>query len=81
MFSGQSPQGAINVKQRLQVVIEFLLDHPHLGKPTDDPTIRRITASPYPYLVFYEVTDDEVIIHAVRHGARNPASMPGEGAS
>jgi hypothetical protein len=34
---------------------------------------------PYPYLVFYEVKDDEVVIVGVRHGARDPGSMPGEG--
>jgi plasmid stabilization system protein ParE len=29
------------------------------------------------YLVFYEVTDTEIIIHAVRHGARDPLGMTG----
>jgi toxin ParE1/3/4 len=42
------------------------------GARTDDPTIRRMTTFPYPYLIFYEATDDEIIIHAVRHGARDP---------
>jgi plasmid stabilization system protein ParE len=32
---------------------------------------------PYPYLVFYQAREDEIIIHAVRHAARDPASMPG----
>ena len=77
----RSPQGARRVKQRIQTVIELLSEHPHLGKPTDDPTIRRMPTSPYPYLVFYEATAEEIIIHAVRHGARDPASMPGEGQS
>jgi hypothetical protein len=31
-----------------------------------------MTASPYPYLIFYEVAGTDVIIHAVRHAARNP---------
>lgn len=44
---------------------------------TDDPTIRRINTWPYPYLIFYEVREDEIIIHAVRHGARDPSGMPG----
>jgi hypothetical protein len=35
-----------------------------------------MTTSPYPYLIFYEVVGDEVIIHAVRHGARDAGSMP-----
>jgi toxin ParE1/3/4 len=29
-----------------------------------------MTTTPYPYLIFYEATDDEIIVHAVRHGAR-----------
>jgi plasmid stabilization system protein ParE len=50
-----------------------------MGTRTDDPTIRRLTTTPYPYLVFYEATGEEIIIHAVRHAARDPASMPGVG--
>jgi plasmid stabilization system protein ParE len=33
-------------------------------------------ATPYSYLIFYEVTDDEIIIHAVCHGARDPSDNP-----
>jgi toxin ParE1/3/4 len=33
---------------------------------------------PYPYLIFYEATDDEFIIHAVRHGARDVLENPRE---
>jgi toxin ParE1/3/4 len=32
--------------------------------------------TPYPYVIFYEVLDDEIIIHAVRHGARDPGGNP-----
>jgi toxin ParE1/3/4 len=28
-------------------------------------------------LIFYEATETEIIIHAVRHAARDPAEMPG----
>jgi plasmid stabilization system protein ParE len=41
---------------------------------TDDSTIRRITTTPYPYLIFYEAADAEIIIHAVRHGARDASN-------
>jgi toxin ParE1/3/4 len=36
-----------------------------------------MTAAPHPYLIFYEISDDEVIIVGIRHGARRPKSMPG----
>jgi hypothetical protein len=32
---------------------------------TGDPCIRCKTATPYPYVIFYEVTDREVVIHAI----------------
>ena len=71
-----SPQGARRVQARIQAVIDFLLDYPHSGHSTDMDSLRRTTAHPYPYLVFYEPHDDEIVVIAVRHGARDPASMP-----
>lgn len=77
-IAANSPQGAKRVQRRIQGVIELLPTHPRIGIPTDDPTIRRLTTPPYPYLVFYEVSEEEIIIHAVRHAARSPDSMPGK---
>jgi plasmid stabilization system protein ParE len=61
----------------MQAIIELLLVYPNIGVRRDDPVIRHLTRAPYPYLVFYEVTDREIIIHAVRHAARNPSGLPG----
>jgi toxin ParE1/3/4 len=33
--------------------------------------------TPYPCLDFYEATESKIIIHAVRHAARDPSAMPG----
>lgn len=76
-IAAHSPQGAIRVQARIRQIIDLLLIHPRMGVRTDDPDIRRVTTSPYPYLVFYEATETEIIIHAVRHAARDPSGMPG----
>ena len=76
-ISARSPQGAYRVQARLRALIDLLPRYPNIGRRTSDPSIRRLMATPYPYLVFYEVTDAEIIIHAVRHAARDPSSMPG----
>jgi plasmid stabilization system protein ParE len=76
-ISARSPQGAERVRARIKAVTDLLLDHPRIGTQTEDPSIRRMTTSPYPYLIFYEPTDSEIIVHAVRHGARDPSDMPG----
>jgi toxin ParE1/3/4 len=72
-----SPQGAKNVQSRIQKLINLLLLYPFIGSRTEDPLIRRMTTSPYPYIVFYEAADEEIVIHATRHAARDPSSMPG----
>jgi plasmid stabilization system protein ParE len=72
-----SPQAAKRVQARIQAIIDLLLIYPNIGVRTDDPVIRRLMTAPYPYLVFYEVSETEIIIHAVRHAARNPSGMPG----
>ena len=72
-----SPQGARRVQGRIQAIIDLLLLYPGIGRRTDDPSIRRMTTLPYPYVIFYEATDTEIIIHAVRHAARDPSTMPG----
>ena len=76
-IAAHSPQGARKVQARIQVIIDLLLTQPNIGTRTDDPAIRRMTTSSYPYLIFCEATEAEIIIHAVRHAARNAAGMPG----
>jgi toxin ParE1/3/4 len=52
-----SPHGAKRVQKRIQDVIDLLSTHPDIGIRTDDPAIRRLPTPPYPFLVFYEVTE------------------------
>jgi toxin ParE1/3/4 len=77
MLFPHSPQGAWRVHAHIRAIIDLLILYPHIGVSTDDPMIRRLTTTPYPYLVFYEATDAEIIVHAVRHTARDPSGMPG----
>lgn len=72
----QSPQGARRVQARIQAIINLLLQHPYAGPLTSKGHLRRMVASPYQYLIFYSATDDEIVIHGVRHGARDPSSTP-----
>jgi toxin ParE1/3/4 len=76
-IAAHSPQGARRVQACIQGIVDLLLQYPGIGTRTDDPAIRRMAALPYPYLIFYEATETEIIIHAVRHAGRDPAGMPG----
>jgi toxin ParE1/3/4 len=76
-IAAHSPHRARRVHARIQALTDLSLQHPHIGRRTNDPAIRRMTTTPYPYLVFYEATKTEIIIHAIRHAARDPSGMPG----
>jgi toxin ParE1/3/4 len=76
-IADRSPQGAARVHNRIKGITNLLLQCPQAGVVTDDPNIRRMVTTPYPYLIFYEVADNEIIIHAVRHGARDPSGNLG----
>ena len=76
-ISDRSPLGAQRIQARLRDVLELLSQYPKIGVPADDARIRRLTIAPYPYLIFYEISDDEIVIHAIRHGARDPLDNPG----
>jgi addiction module RelE/StbE family toxin len=73
-----SPRGARRVHQRLQAMIGFVARHPYAGTELRGRGMRRIAVVPYPYLVFYRVEDDEVIVIGVRHAARDRSNLPGE---
>jgi toxin ParE1/3/4 len=75
-ITAHSPQGARRVQARIQAVLDILRAYPDIGTRTSDPSIQRMTTSPFPYLIFYETTASEIIIHAIRHAARDPSGMP-----
>jgi plasmid stabilization system protein ParE len=46
---------------------------PRMGMPKYKPGVRMIPLRRYPFLVFYTVESDEVLILSVRHAARKRA--------
>jgi toxin ParE1/3/4 len=73
-IEADSTQGANNVRERIQALFDLLTRHPYAGQATDLPGVRCLTLSPYPYLIFYRVTDSEVIVQRMRHASRRPTS-------
>lgn len=71
-----SPQGARRVRSRIRKATGLLVEHPYSGQRTSNPALRRVVLTPYPYLIFYRITDQELIVIGIRHAARDPAIMP-----
>jgi plasmid stabilization system protein ParE len=75
-ISARNPYGAARVHARIRRVLDLLCEFPLVGSRTDNPRLRRIVTLPYPYVIYYEAAADAVVIHAVRHGARDPDDAP-----
>lgn len=72
----ESPTGATAVAGRFDEVFRAVESFPGLGKRTNRKGMRWTNTHPYPYLIFYRTSSSLTEIVAVRHGARNPRSMP-----
>jgi plasmid stabilization system protein ParE len=72
----RSPRGSQKVQRRIRMMVDLLAEHPHAGQVTSEQRLRRIVVIPYPYLIFYAATEDEVVVIGVRHAARDPSTMP-----
>ena len=69
-IAAESPQGARRVHLRLREAIDLLAEFPLIGQSTLRPGLRRLVVLPYPYVVFYQVRETEVVIVGVRHGSQ-----------
>ena len=73
MIALQSPSGARNVQERIRAVHRSCcFDIPSRDRRLGIGDIRRMVASPYPYILTYRVGDQEIIIRTVRHAERRP---------
>lgn len=65
-----SPRGAESVRRAIVETVDLLGEYPKLGRETDVPRVRMTPVVHYPYVVYYAVLEDEVIVLHIRHGAR-----------
>ena len=75
-LKSRSPQGAFAVGRRIEEVVERLAEFPGMGRVLEQrPTVRVVPLGRFPYLIFYESIEDELIILHVRHGAHKPVEQ------
>jgi plasmid stabilization system protein ParE len=69
----RSSQGARSVDRSIQRTIDLIAAFPGSGRTLEQrPPIRVMPVNRYPYLIFYTMRADEIVILHVRHGARAP---------
>jgi addiction module RelE/StbE family toxin len=68
----QSPAGALRVLTGIKSSIAALEAFPEIGRAVDDEGHRRLPVFNFPYVIFYRLAGDDVIILHIRHTSRRP---------
>jgi plasmid stabilization system protein ParE len=67
-----SPTGARNVLSAIKSSIDSLTFFPQIGLVIDDADHRRMPVIRYPYVIFYRIAGDDLLILHIRHTSRRP---------
>ena len=76
MVRERSPTGARRISAKVRGMRATLAAYPNAGRQVDLAGVRVIVVRPFPYLLFYEVRDAEVVVVSIRHASRDPRTMP-----
>ena len=69
----RSPRGARSVDARIRKTIDLIAAIPGSGRVLEQrPAVRVMPVGRHPYLVFYTLSEDQILILHIRHGARSP---------
>jgi toxin ParE1/3/4 len=66
----RNPRAAVSVADAIEATVARIGMFPFSAPASDEPDVRMAPAGRYSYLIFYTVTDDEVLILRVIHAAR-----------
>jgi plasmid stabilization system protein ParE len=67
-----NPTAARRVVTVIERIVGRLGDFPEAGQRSDEPDVRVIYATRYPYRIYYRILADAVLILHIRHAARRP---------
>ncbi len=69
-ISGDNPEAAIRVGDKIRSQTAKLAIPPDIGKKGEVPGTRELVIHPWPYIVVYRIDGDTIRILRVRHGAQ-----------
>ena len=71
-LSERSPAGATNVVAAIKASIDALEAFPEMAPTADDAGHRRLPVLRFPYVIFYRIDRNEILILHIRHTSRRP---------
>lgn len=60
----------------LKSYLKVLKTNPELFEIKKQPHYRELTLVKFPFVIIYEISENEIIIHSVFHTSKNPQTKP-----
>jgi toxin ParE1/3/4 len=70
------PDAAAKLATRIVSLVEALREHPYLGRAGSEPGVRELVVGGTPYLIFYRVLAERVMINTIWHAAQSRRRRP-----
>jgi len=74
-IANENPVAATAVVNRIETTIRQLAQYPRIGPVKYRGDVRMFPVRRSPYLIFYTMAEDEVVILTIRHSSRRPLSQ------
>ncbi|MFZ5997874.1 MAG: type II toxin-antitoxin system RelE/ParE family toxin [Nitrospirota bacterium] len=71
-----SPRAAERMSKRIKEAVEYLVEHPNIGKPGRVSGTRELVISGTPFIVVYRITLPSIQILRILHHARKWPAQP-----
>ena len=71
-LSERNPDAAARVLGAIKSSIDTLSFFPQIGRIIDNADHRRVPVLRYPYVIFYRIAGEELLILHIRHTSRRP---------
>ncbi len=71
-LSERNPDAAVKVLGAIKSSVDTLNFFPQIGRIVDNAAHRRVPVLRYPYVIFYRIADEELLILHIRHTSRRP---------
>jgi plasmid stabilization system protein ParE len=69
-IKAENPQAALRVRAAILESIEIIAQFPEMGRQQSVEGVRKTVARKYPYLIYYSLVADEIVVLTVQHSAR-----------
>jgi toxin ParE1/3/4 len=70
-IDARSPAGAAHVERRIRHALEHLEDQPEAARQVEQrPAVRRLPLARYPYVIYYTIEAERVVVLRLLHGVR-----------